>query len=101
MLMLFASAGTYRREAVLKVAFVALGFLDLLLTLYAFSQGFVELNPFIRALLERPWGLAMVKGVLPLAIAWLVPGRLLVPSILALVAVNGWNLAQLVGGGGV
>lgn len=93
---LFASAGTYRREAAWKVAFVAFVFVDLLLTLYAFSHGFAELNPLVLALLERPWGLALAKGLAPLIIAWLVPGRLLVPSILLLIGINGWNLAQLV-----
>lgn len=96
MLGLFASACTYRHEAGWKVAFVAFVYVDLLLTLYAFSQGFAELNPLVRALIEHPWGLALMKGVAPLLIAWLVPGRLLVPSVFVLTGINGWNLAQVV-----
>lgn len=96
MLALFASAGTYRREAALKVTFVALAFVDLLLTLGALSQGFRELNPVVLSLYRQPVALALVKGFIPLLIAWLVPGKLLVPSIAAFVGITGWNLAQMV-----
>ncbi|MDW8120124.1 MAG: DUF5658 family protein [Chloroflexota bacterium] len=99
MLALFASACTYRREAVLKVAFVALSYGDLLLTLWACASGFRELNPFMRILLEWPWALAVIKGVIPLLLGWLVPGRLLLPSIAVLLSVSGWNLAQMVRAG--
>ncbi len=78
-----------------KLGFIALTFLDLWLTLLATQIGMSELNPFVDRLLARPEDLFLVKGVAPALIALVVPGKFLVPAIGFLVAVAGWNIAQL------
>ena len=93
-----ATAATFSRGTSYKVAFVALGLVDLFMTLYALSAGYTEQNPLFASLQDNPLGLFFLKVAGPLAIAWLVPARLLVPSIVLLLAVIGWNTSQLIGG---
>lgn len=90
-----ATAATFSRGTNYKLTFVALGLVDLLLTVYAVSNGFYERNPVFASLQDNPMGLFMLKFAGPMAIAWLVPSRLLVPSIALLFAVVGWNAAEL------
>ena len=78
-----------------KVGFVFLIYLDLLLTLIALERGFTEMNPLMLRLLASPGGLVLVKGVAPLFIAWLMPAKLLLPSIALMLAVGGWNIREL------
>ncbi len=59
------------------------------------QEGFHEVNPLMRSLLEDPGALLLVKGLIPLLIAWLTPARLLLPSIFLLIAIVAWNLTQL------
>ncbi len=89
------SFATFAHGTGLKVTFLALAYLDLALTLYALSVGHVELNPLVAGLQDRPLGLLLVKVGMPVLIAWLVPARLLLPSIALLFAVTGWNVASL------
>lgn len=70
---------------------------DLVLTLVSVSNGFREVNPIVAALLDNPGGLFFLKGVVPAFIAWLVPAKLLIPSIGFWILVVGWNLAVLAG----
>ena len=90
------SSATFRQCTLEKVSFIALNQVDLILTLVAIHLGFDELNPFVDFMLGMPVLLVLVKLILPVAIAWLIPGRLLWPSIglLALVAI--WNLKELI-----
>ena len=90
-----ASAATFSRGTPYKVAFILLGLLDLLLTLYALDAGFVERNPVFAALQDDPIGLFLLKVAGPIVIAWIVPAKLLLPSIAVLCAVIGWNVAEL------
>jgi hypothetical protein len=80
-----------------KGLFVLLGVVDLVLTLWALENGFVELNPVFRGLQDNLPGLLLMKVAVPLGIAWAVPARLLLPSIALLLAVLGWNLGELAG----
>ena len=78
-----------------KAAYLGLHQLDLILTLFAVSLGFSELNPLMRSLLATPLQLLVIKMAIPLLIAWLVPGRLLIPAIVVLAMVVGWNIKEL------
>ena len=68
---------------------------DLVLTVIAVGLGLTEINPFMQFLLTAPAMLVLFKVVIPLAIAWLVPGRLLVPAIILLGLVAAWNIKEL------
>ena len=68
----------------------------MILTLVAMHLGFDELNPCVNFLLEMPVLLVLVKGILPILFAWLIPGRLLWPTIVLLLGVAVWNLEELI-----
>lgn len=89
------STATFDHGTLSKVGFILLVYLDLLLTLFAVSHGFNEMNPVMSRFLDRSSELLLVKGVAPVFVAWLVPSRLLWPSIGLMLAVAGWNIAQL------
>ncbi|MBM3940897.1 MAG: hypothetical protein FJ318_08455 [SAR202 cluster bacterium] len=95
MTILTASAATFRRDWSYKLAFVALVYFDLALTLLALSLGFRELNPVFARMLGEPVLLLAVKLLLPLSIVYLVPGKLLLPSFAVLGLVTAWNLSTL------
>ena len=82
-------------DVILKVVYLSLQLLDLGLTIIAAHFGFPELNPFMRASLSSPYQLAIIKLGIPLLIGWLVPGKLLIPAIVLLVGVLGWNVKEL------
>jgi fumarate reductase subunit C len=90
------SSATFKRCTIEKVSFVLLNQVDLTLTLVAMHLGFDELNPFVGFLLEIPVLLVVAKVILPLLIAWLMPGRLLWPSIALLLGVAAWNVKELI-----
>ena len=79
----------------LKIAYLGLQVLDLILTIFAIRYGAVELNPLMRAALDSPLQLAVIKGGLPLWFVWMLPGRLLVPAIVLLLLIVGWDVRQL------
>ena len=89
------SSATFRRGTAEKVSFVLLNQVDLSLTILALYMGFTELNPFMRFLIDIPILLVVVKLLIPLLIAWLMPGRLLLPSIALLVFVAIWNTKEI------
>lgn len=90
------SSATFKRCTLEKISFVILNQVDLILTLVAMYLGFEELNPFVSFLLEIPALLVVAKIILPLLIAWLMPGRLLWPSIALLFGVAVWNVKELI-----
>ncbi len=92
---LWDSAATFERGVTEKVSFVLLNYVDLLLTALAVSLGLTELNPLMRSLLAAPPMLVLFKIVVPVLIAWLTPGRLLVPALLLLSLVVAWNIKEL------
>jgi hypothetical protein len=93
---LLSSAITFRRSKFEKLAFIILNLVDLGLTLFALSQGANELNPLMRSVVNSPLQLYITKIVLPLFLAWLLPGKLLWPSIALLTFVVGWDVRELV-----
>ncbi len=95
MLTMLRPTTTLSDGALWKLGFVALAYIDLVLTLYAVQSGFTEMNPVVLRLLTRPGELFLVKVVVPPLIALLVPARLLLPSVLLMVMVSGWNLASI------
>ena len=92
---LWGSAVTFRHGVAEKVSFVLLNQVDLFLTVLAASFGLYELNPLMRQLVAMPVMLLIVKSIIPLLIAWLVPGRLLLPAIILLSVVVIWNVKEL------
>jgi len=90
------SAGGFDKDVVEKVMYVVLSQADLVLTAFAVHAGFYELNPLVRNLLAAPVMLILIKGAIPLFVAWLAPGKLLLPAIGVLVLVVGWNVKELV-----
>ncbi len=92
----FESAGTFRQCIAEKASFLALCVFDLLLTVVAIYLGFAELNPFIGFLIHIPALLLVVKLIIPILIAWFMPGKLLLPSIGLLALVALWNIKELI-----
>ena len=95
MLALPQSVATFGYGTGYKLCFVALIYLDVVLTLFAMQRGFTEMNPYMAQMLASPQWLLLVKGLVPLIIAWLVPGKLLLPSIGLMGAVSMWNASEL------
>ena len=93
---LFSSAATFRKCTAEKVAFIVLGALDLLLTVVAMNLGLTEINPVMRLIIQIPVLILFVKLFVPVLIAWLMPGKLLIPSIVLLALVIIWNIKELV-----
>ena len=91
----YFSVGEWKRGVSIRVAYVLLHQADILLTGFAVSAGFKELNPVIRGLFDAPVQLVILKLIFPLLIAWLVPARFLLPALVLLLVVIGWNLTQL------
>ena len=89
------SAVTFRRGTAEKASFILLNQLDLSLTILAMSLGLTELNPLIMYLINMPVLLLLLKVAIPMLIAWIVPGRLLLPPIILLVLVTIWNIKEL------
>lgn len=92
---LMASAVTFKKCTLEKIAFILLNVMDLGLTLFAVSQGAHEINPLVSAMLNSPTQLLLMKIVLPVIFAWLVPGKLLIPAIAVLCFVAGWNIREM------
>ena len=92
---LWASAATFKRGRVEKFSFILLLQLDLVLTVLAISLGLFELNPLMRYFLAVPALLLVVKCIIPVLIAWLIPGRLLLPAIALISTVIVWNVKEL------
>jgi hypothetical protein len=90
------SSATFKKCTAEKVSFILLAVLDLTLTILAMYLGLYEINPFIRLLIQIPFLFVLVKLVIPVLIAWLMPGKLLLPSIAVLAIVVIWNVKELV-----
>jgi hypothetical protein len=92
---IFESSATFKKCTAEKAVFVALGLVDLILTLTAVNLGLSEINPVIRLALQIPALLLIIKLFIPVLIAWLMPGKLLIPSIILLALIVVWNLKEL------
>jgi hypothetical protein len=89
-------AATFRRDSIAKLTFVILIYLDVVMTMGALSFGMSELNVLARMIFQNPIYVLALKVAPPPLIAWLLPGKLLVPSIAFMVFVIGWNTKELV-----
>lgn len=85
-----------KTDTFLKVAFLTLQMADLMLTLVAARYGWAELNPIMRAQLDSFFKIAGFKFAIPVLVSIFVPGRLLIPAILLLMAITGWNLKEMI-----
>ena len=90
------STATFKKCTVEKASFVFLCLLDLILTLLAINLGLSEINPFIGYLIQIPALFLVMKLFIPAIIAWIMPGKLLLPSIGLLALVVIWNIKELV-----
>lgn len=91
----FEASATFKKCTVEKISFILLCLLDLTLSVVAVSMGFKEINPVMSFLIGIPVLLLLVKLAIPILIAWLIPGRLLWPSIVLLGLVTIWNLKEI------
>jgi hypothetical protein len=91
----FESTATFRKCTAEKMAFIFLGLIDLGLTVLAMNLGLTEVNPVMRFIIQVPLLLLAVKLFIPVIIAWLMPGKLLLPSIALLIIAVGWNIKEL------
>jgi hypothetical protein len=89
------SSATFKKCTVEKASFILLSVFDLALTILSMYLGLWEMNPLVRFLVHIPILLVMVKLVIPVLIAWIMPGRLLLPPAAALAAVVIWNIKEL------
>lgn len=92
---LIASALTFRVCKTEKLVFILLNWLDLSLTMFALTIGATELNPLVRYMFVSPVLIYAAKIVVPMFFAWLLPGKILLPSIGLLVLVACWNIKEL------
>jgi hypothetical protein len=92
----YLKIGEFRKGLSLRVSYVALQLVDCLMTVLAVNAGFEELNPVMRGIIDSPVQLVTIKLVLPLAIAWLVPAKLLIPAMALLMVIIGLNIKELV-----
>ncbi|OGO20575.1 MAG: hypothetical protein A2Z15_07035 [Chloroflexi bacterium RBG_16_50_11] len=83
-------------DTILKATFLSLQMVDLILTALAARYGWPELNPLMKASMDSTYKLAIFKFGIPVLISWFVPGRFLIPAILLLCGVVGWNIKELV-----
>jgi hypothetical protein len=89
------SALTFRKCTLEKLAFIILNLVDMGLTVVGLSFGAHELNPLMHNMCNNPYQLYLAKLVIPLFLAWLLPGKLLIPSIALLTFVVGWDIREL------
>jgi hypothetical protein len=93
---LLESTATFKKCTAEKMSFVFLGLLDFVLTLTAVNLGLSEINPLVRFLIQMPVLFFIVKFFIPVLIAYLMPGKLLLPSIALLAVVVFWDLKELI-----
>jgi len=89
------STATFKKCTIEKVSFIFLCLLDLILTIVAMNLGLSEINPLVGYLVQIPALFILVKLFIPVIIAWIMPGRLLIPSIGLLTLVVIWNTKEL------
>ena len=91
----FEASATFKKCTVAKVSFILLCLFDLTLSVVAVSLGFTEINPVMSFLIGIPVLLLIIKLAIPVLIAWLIPGRLLWPSIAVLALATIWNIKEI------
>ncbi len=89
------SSATFRKCTAEKASFILLSQFDLAFTVIAVSLGFTEINPIMNYFIHMPVLLLVLKLAIPVLIAWLIPGKLLLPSIALLAVVAVWNIKEM------
>jgi hypothetical protein len=92
----FDSSATFKKCTAWKLSFISLCVLDFALTLLAMHLGFYEINPLVKLLVQIPFLLVLFKFIIPVLIAWLMPGKLLLPSVALLALIVIWNIKELI-----
>jgi hypothetical protein len=87
---------TFRHGIMGKFAYILLVYLDIGLTFIALRLGGQELNPFMQGFVTNPLQFLLVKGVPAIAIAWLCPAKLLIPAVVLMLLVVGWDAKELI-----
>ena len=90
-----ASAVTFKKATPEKLTFIILNMIDMALTIFAASIGAHEINPLMNKMLSVPYQMYTAKLIIPVLLAWLLPGKILIPSIILLAVVVGWNIREL------
>jgi hypothetical protein len=85
-----------RLDTILKATFLFLQLTDFVLTLVAGRFGWVEINPIMQGSIDSLSKMAIFKFAIPVVISWFVPGRWLLPAILLLCGILGWNIKELI-----
>jgi hypothetical protein len=83
-------------DTILKAVFLSLQLADFVLTIVAARSGYPELNPLMQGSMDSLTMMAIFKFVIPVLISWFVPGRWLIPAILLLIGVVGWNVKEMI-----
>lgn len=83
-------------DTILKATFLGLQLTDFILTLVAARFGWAELNPVMQGSMNSLTTMAIFKFTVPVLISWFVPGRWLLPAILLLCGVLGWNVKEII-----
>ena len=91
------SGATFSIDSEYKLLFLALVYVDAVLSFIAIQTGFIEQNPIMVQVLASIPLLVLIKGIAPALMAWLVPGKFLMPSIALMGAVLAWNLKEIAG----
>lgn len=91
----YFTAVEFKHGIPIKVGYVLLQQADMLMTNFAMSAGFHEVNPIVRGMLSSPTELLAIKLFIPIVIAWLVPAKLLIPAVALLLLVLTLNLHAL------
>lgn len=87
---------TFRHGIVGKFAYIFLVYLDIGLTFIALRLGGQELNPFMQGFVSNPLQFLLVKGVPAIVLAWLCPAKLLIPAVVLMLFVVGWDAKELI-----
>ena len=88
----------YSADFLIRAIFLLLIALDFVLTVIATNAGFIEINPYLKAVVNNSWDFLLIKSMAVL-IAIAVPAKLLapsfIPSIIFMVFVLAWNIKEL------
>jgi hypothetical protein len=85
----------FKKGIALRVSYIMLQAADYLMTVFAANVGFHEMNPLMRGLIGSPLQMLAFKLLIPIAIATLVPSKLLIPALILLLAIIGLNIKEL------
>jgi hypothetical protein len=84
------------KSIAIRISYFLLQQLDVILTVWAVNAGFMELNPIMRTMLASPVQLIALKVFIPALLAWFLPSKLLLPSLVLIMSITAWNLKELV-----